>query len=62
MNKGKNNGVLLLLDIGGRKSRIKVGYYLESEISDTKSGRIQDSLNDPQFQGKQIDKRYPRWF
>jgi uncharacterized protein len=46
----KNNGVLLLLDIGGRQSRIEVGYDLEGILPDGKTGRIQDRYMVPHFQ------------
>ncbi|HBQ64688.1 MAG TPA: hypothetical protein DD727_07165, partial [Clostridiales bacterium] len=38
----KNNGVLLLLALNERKSRIEVGYGLEGRLPDGKTGRIQD--------------------
>jgi uncharacterized protein len=44
-----NNGVLLLVDVGGRQSRIEVGYGLEGALPDGKTGRIQDSWMLPYF-------------
>lgn len=41
-NKEKNNGVLLLLVVNDRKSRIEVGYGLEGVLPDGLTGRIQD--------------------
>lgn len=40
--KGKDNGVLLLIALNDRKSRIEVGYGLEGRLPDGKTGRIQD--------------------
>lgn len=45
----KNNGVLILLDIGNRQSRIEVGYGLEGALPDGKTGRIQDEYMLPYF-------------
>ena len=45
-----NNGVLILLDVGGRQSRIEVGYGLEGILPDGKTGRIQDNWMIPYFQ------------
>ncbi len=41
-DKTKNNGVLILLVVKDRQSRIEVGYGLEGAIPDGKAGRIQD--------------------
>ncbi len=46
----KNNGVLILLDIDGRQSRIEVGYGLEGALPDGKTGRIQDQAMLPYYQ------------
>jgi uncharacterized protein len=48
-DKTKNNGVLMLLDVGGRQSRIEVGYGLEGALTDGKTGRIQDEYMIPYF-------------
>lgn len=45
----KNNGVLILLDVGGRQSRIEIGYGLEGALPDGKTGRIQDQFMVPYF-------------
>jgi uncharacterized protein len=41
-DKSLNNGVLLLVAVGDRKSRIEVGYGLEGALNDAKVGQIQD--------------------
>jgi len=38
--KGKNNGVMLLVAIGDRKARIEVGYGLEPILPDALAGRV----------------------
>ena len=38
--KGKNEGILLLLSIGDRRSRLEVGYGLEPILPDGMAGRI----------------------
>ena len=48
-DKEKNNGVLILLSVGDRKSRIELGYGMEGYISDAKSGRIQDQYMIPYY-------------
>ena len=48
-DKKKNNGVLMLLSIQNRKSRIEVGYGLEGALNDAKTGRIQDNYMIPYF-------------
>jgi len=45
----KNNGVLILLDVAGKMSRIEVGYGLEGALPDGKTGRIQDKFMVPYF-------------
>lgn len=47
--KGKDNGVLLLLSKGDRKSRIEVGKGLEGVLNDAKTGRIQDDYILPEY-------------
>jgi uncharacterized protein len=47
--KGKNNGVLLLVAKGDRKIRIEVGYGLEGVLTDIVSGQIIRREIAPQF-------------
>ncbi len=44
-----NNGVLILVSVGDRQSRIEVGYGLEGVLPDGKTGRIQDVYMIPYF-------------
>lgn len=48
-SKDKNNGVLLILSIDDRKTRIEVGYGLEGRLTDGKTGRILDNYAVPSF-------------
>jgi len=52
-NKGKNNGVLLVLAMNDRKSRIEVGYGLEGVITDIQTAHIQDNVLRPLMKQKQ---------
>ena len=45
-----NNGLLLLVAVDDRLSRIEVGYGLEGALPDAKTGRIQDAYLIPYFQ------------
>lgn len=47
--KGKDNGVLLLVSLEERKIRIEVGYGLEGDLTDTKCGLIIRKVIIPQF-------------
>jgi uncharacterized protein len=47
--KGKNNGVLLLVFVDDRKMRIEVGYGLEGAIPDAAAHRITDEIIKPWF-------------
>ena len=47
--KGKNNGVLLLVSTGDRKARIEVGYGLEDRLTDALSRRILEERLFPAF-------------
>ncbi|MEI6287873.1 MAG: TPM domain-containing protein [Bacillota bacterium] len=48
-DKSKNNGVLILIAVKDKKSRIEVGYGLEGALPDGKTGRIQDDYMLPNF-------------
>lgn len=47
--KGKDNGVLIVLSTGERKTRIEVGYGLEGAIPDGLAGEIMDKYMLPFF-------------
>ena len=49
-DKQLNNGVVFLVDVGGKQSRIEVGYGLEGALNDAKVGRIIDEYALPHFQ------------
>ncbi|WP_296912417.1 YgcG family protein [uncultured Megasphaera sp.] len=55
-DKEKNNGVLLLVAVQDRKSRIEVGYGLEGALPDGLTGRIQDEDMLPYFRQEDYDK------
>lgn len=55
-DKTLNNGVLLLVAVNDRKSRIEVGYGLEGALPDAKTGEIQDDYMIPYFQKGEYDK------
>jgi len=48
--KGKDNGILLLVAVDDHVMRIEVGYGLEGAIPDGKAGRIRDDYIIPYFQ------------
>ena len=48
--KGKDNGVILVIAAQDRKLRIEVGYGLEELLTDAKSSKIIRSVIAPQFQ------------
>lgn len=54
--KGKDNGVLLLVAIKDREMRIEVGYGLEGAIPDGKAGRIRDEYIIPYFKEEDYSK------
>ncbi|ABZ93388.1 Conserved hypothetical protein [Leptospira biflexa serovar Patoc strain 'Patoc 1 (Ames)'] len=47
--KGKDNGVLVLLSVGDRKVRIEVGYGLEETLTDVLCNRIIRNIMIPEF-------------
>lgn len=51
----ENNGLLLLVAIDDRRSRIEVGYGLEGALNDAKTGRIQDEYLIANFQAGNYD-------
>lgn len=54
-NKDKKNGLLILLSVEDRKSRIEVGYGLEGFLTDGKTGRVQDQYMIPYFKNNDYD-------
>ena len=46
---GKDNGVLLVMSVGGPHAGIEVGYGLEGNLTDSKCGRILDEIVMPQL-------------
>lgn len=54
-DKKKNNGLLLLLVVNDRESRIEVGYGLEGALPDGKTGRIQDEYMIPYYKENHWD-------
>ncbi|NLT16412.1 MAG: TPM domain-containing protein [Clostridiales bacterium] len=54
-DKNANNGVLILLALSERESRIEVGYGLEGALNDAKTGRIQDQYMIPYFSNDDFD-------
>ena len=42
-----NNGILILVAVAEKKSRIEVGYGLEGAVNDAKAGRIMDEVMRP---------------
>lgn len=51
--KGKNNGVMLLVALKDRKARIEVGYGLEPVLPDALAGRVLDEMLFPAFKRQQ---------
>lgn len=47
--KGKNNGALLIVDVGEKKMRIEVGYGLEGTLTDVRSFNIIHNIIAPRF-------------
>lgn len=55
-DKTLNNGVVMLVAVVDKQSRIEVGYGLEGALPDAKTGRIQDEYMVPYFQQGDYDK------
>ena len=55
-SKEKNNGVLLLISTGDRKSRVEVGYGLEGALTDSITGQIQDQFMIPYFKENKYEE------
>lgn len=51
----KNNGILLLCAVEDRKFRVEVGYGLEGDLPDGKTGRMQDTYIIPLLQEDKFD-------
>lgn len=58
--KGKDNGVLILVAVKERKTRIEVGYGLEGAIPDAKAFAIYKKIMVPHFQAGDFDKGIAR--
>ncbi len=56
--KGKDNGVLLLVSKGDRKAHIEVGRGLEGVLTDLLAGRIVDQIITPRFKAGQMDEGF----
>lgn len=57
-----NNGVLILVAVDDRRSRIEVGYGLEGALTDGLAGRIQDDYMLPYFRQGNYDKGVARGY
>lgn len=56
--KGKDNGVLLLVSKNDRKIRIEVGQGLEGVLTDLLTGRIVDQIISPRFKAGELDQGF----
>ena len=54
-SKDKNNGVLFIISVEDRKTRIEVGYGLEGRLTDGKTGRILDNFVVPYLKDDKWD-------
>ena len=54
--RGKDNGVLLLISSQDRRLRIEVGYGLEGQLTDVTAGRIIRNVITPRFKEGNYDK------
>ena len=52
----KNNGLLLLCAVNDRQFRVEVGYGLEGDLPDGKTGRMQDTYIIPLLRENQFDE------
>ena len=52
--KGKDNGLLILLSVGDHKDRIEVGYGLEGIVTDGDTGTIRRHAMEPLFRQRQF--------
>lgn len=55
-DKTENNGLLILISLEERESRIEVGYGLEGILPDGKTGRFQDAYMIPYFRNDNFDE------
>jgi uncharacterized protein len=55
-DKTLNNGVVMVVAVDERRTRIEVGYGLEGALPDAKTGRIQDEYMSPYIQSGDFDK------
>lgn len=55
-DKEKNNGVLLLCAVEDRQFRVEVGYGLEGDLPDGKTGRMQDNYIIPLLKEDKFDE------
>ncbi|MGV1098413.1 TPM domain-containing protein [Thiovibrio sp. JS02] len=56
--KGRDNGVLLLVSKAERKIRIEVGRGLEGVLTDVLTGRIADNIITPRFKAGRFDEGF----
>jgi uncharacterized protein len=56
--KGKDNGILLIVSKNDRKIRIEVGYGLEGRLTDLQSGRIINDVIKPAFKSGNVDEGF----
>jgi uncharacterized protein len=52
----RDNGILLLISVGDRRTEIETGYGIESILSDAKVGNIIETQITPQFKKKNFDE------
>ena len=55
-DKEKNNGILLLCAVAERQFRVEVGYGLEGDLPDGKTGRMQDQYIIPPLKENNFDE------